>query len=740
MEKLNANNSDQDLATHPECEPIIAQTAQQSNGPIVQNSSGERDVGLYDFSSDEEGSYLSENELLSSFLDPPQKSHNSKAFNKVYGLKRQLQAHRQRSGAVNPSDRQTPHDNQLDGASSFAASSSNREPLGMPTKTKIGNNLKKGVKINTKLKSKAGNHGGVSAQHFNGGLNGQNSFNNLKKDLESPFRRYVITTDLRSDLNKPRTAGSKRSFLRGGFPTLMGLGFGPSAGQTMGSLGQNGGNFVSPLDWELYSSTQAHLKNDMGSGTLGTPSFRAGPSLFGGGKTLQLRAGIFGRGNRIKSLHRKRQHNQIGSDKNGATSGTGPNGERQPRSGPSRRLGGGSRPGASLRVSSEGRSGLHVSKINKQAQQRTFACHLESCGKVFNDRASLKKHLTVHGDKLSQFQCPHDGCGKKFLDNAKLKRHMLVHTGEKPYQCELCGKKFSLDFNLKTHLRIHTGEKPFLCNFKGCHKRFNQKSNLHAHMLTHHLTDPNCDANQLLKSGAISINAFGKFTTKYDMLNDGSYSSEQRNNIINQSRKMDELTKLMEKNHGQLFKIEYNRDGGLFGKDDQKSGGYYTDDDYKGPKTNEKEQQHIGIDRPIFKIKFKPRTKCHVHHVVSQKATLVHEEKEKRLSEAHAAAGYPDNNSHTISMYRLGGNFYQQALESLSCCQPPDAHCDAHGNHDSNQKLMSAALDKINETMASSAGAKAERNMEGENTESQEASRRVTPVQMQNELTTGKAL
>ena len=154
------------------------------------------------------------------------------------------------------------------------------------------------------------------------------------------------------------------------------------------------------------------------------------------------------------------------------------------------------------------------------SQPKIFRCPLESCGKIFHDRASLKKHNTVHGDKL--FQCTHEGCGKRFLDNAKLKRHMLVHTvsivipffythftsiqGEKPYKCELCNKRFSLDFNLKTHMRIHTGEKPFICPFQGCNKRFNQKSNLHAHQLTHHLEGGTLNPSSLLLNQLTSAN------------------------------------------------------------------------------------------------------------------------------------------------------------------------------------------------------------------------------------------
>ena len=133
--------------------------------------------------------------------------------------------------------------------------------------------------------------------------------------------------------------------------------------------------------------------------------------------------------------------------------------------------------------------GIGHKKVIKQkdstVEPKVYACHHPSCGKVFLDRNSYRKHIITHGEKMYICQ----SCGKRFLDNSKLKRHMLVHTGEKPYRCELCGKRFSLDFNLRTHLRIHTGEKPYVCSFPGCFKRFSQSSNLSAHEKTHLLVN-----------------------------------------------------------------------------------------------------------------------------------------------------------------------------------------------------------------------------------------------------------
>lgn len=52
------------------------------------------------------------------------------------------------------------------------------------------------------------------------------------------------------------------------------------------------------------------------------------------------------------------------------------------------------------RIRSFGAVRRNGSRFGSSLHPRIFKCHLESCAKIFNDRASLKKHMTVHGDKL----------------------------------------------------------------------------------------------------------------------------------------------------------------------------------------------------------------------------------------------------------------------------------------------------------------------------------------------------
>jgi hypothetical protein len=94
MEKLNVNNSDQVMAATIEREPLNTLPANQNIDQGVKKATRLEDDALYSFSSDDDDSYLSENELLSSFLNPPPKNHHSKAFSKSHGSMKHLNASR----------------------------------------------------------------------------------------------------------------------------------------------------------------------------------------------------------------------------------------------------------------------------------------------------------------------------------------------------------------------------------------------------------------------------------------------------------------------------------------------------------------------------------------------------------------------------------------------------------------------------------------------------------------------
>ena len=101
----------------------------------------------------------------------------------------------------------------------------------------------------------------------------------------------------------------------------------------------------------------------------------------------------------------------------------------------------------------------------------------------------------------------------------------------------------------------------------------------------------------------------------------------------------------MEKNKGQLFKIEYDR------RDEFKSGGYFSDDEY-----------FRGDRPPMFRIKYKPRQRCHVHQILLQKqqqqAQIAQQQKAQALAQAvaHVAAAAAAANSQDRKALELGGD------------------------------------------------------------------------------------
>uniref|UniRef100_A0A8B9CPR1 C2H2-type domain-containing protein n=1 Tax=Anser brachyrhynchus TaxID=132585 RepID=A0A8B9CPR1_9AVES len=139
--------------------------------------------------------------------------------------------------------------------------------------------------------------------------------------------------------------------------------------------------------------------------------------------------------------------------------------------------------------------------IEARMCRKDKACGCSKCGKTFNQKNNLSRHLRTHigehpykcsecwrsfsdhsnlisQQKLHQGEKPYD-CGKRFTQRQNLTMHQSIHTGERPYSCQDCSKRFRRSSDLIQHESLHTGERPYKC--PDCGKGFTRSSKLMQH-------------------------------------------------------------------------------------------------------------------------------------------------------------------------------------------------------------------------------------------------------------------
>ncbi|XP_060648752.1 zinc finger protein 501 [Drosophila nasuta] len=113
-----------------------------------------------------------------------------------------------------------------------------------------------------------------------------------------------------------------------------------------------------------------------------------------------------------------------------------------------------------------------------------FNC--DDCGAVFQQAATLQRHLDKAHPTVETSSCQH--CGHSFTQSINLQRHSCnVISNEEPqithHRCIYCGKSLQSAASLAMHIRLHNGDRPFACDV--CPKTFKTNGALVSHQKRH---------------------------------------------------------------------------------------------------------------------------------------------------------------------------------------------------------------------------------------------------------------
>ncbi len=85
-----------------------------------------------------------------------------------------------------------------------------------------------------------------------------------------------------------------------------------------------------------------------------------------------------------------------------------------------------------------------------------YCCSAPNCGKVYNTRFNLKRHIDITHLKKKKFKCTI--CLGFFASHQSLQEHRNLHSGARPFVCSFCNCSFRQASQLSLHKRTHAQE------------------------------------------------------------------------------------------------------------------------------------------------------------------------------------------------------------------------------------------------------------------------------------------